>query len=846
MQQDQVASFNFCMQKPLKTHQKTAGCWGMAFAILHFANLALLLHEQNHGLHLTDEEEDIYEHGFQSHGVTPRQFAKLLKAGAKFQNYAPGERIVAAGDAVQRVLYVTEGTCVAERAAGVVNIEYHQDVFIGTLWPKAWRSEFLGIPFTNEPNTNEDWEDSWLIEQAEARGLRNRGTSDDLHALLRSGLEEKTGPLTNVRAGSAWVSDVVAGPEGCRLLEWPLGVFSCAVGADESLCTAFQHVETMGLASKIVKGASRKALEGYKEILRATLSDNMIRPEETPCDANLVNGMSLVTDRGAVGQKYMKIMKVEDGFDDGRSKLHDLYATMHVHEVNTLCRRLLDIALAAKDFVVAMGVVVTQDIEGSAPASDRPSIRRSETGSESQSDLYNAALEEVQKACDVSERQRCGQRLAVIAKALRAAKRKPLEKTQRTEWSAYPEPVTLPRCPDDARYVKSFSTEVADLPAAQHFFHEYGFVVFRDVLTAPECEATVAEIWRSLEERTPGLERHDSESWSLLSSERYGLPEEQAVFTPQIVANRQNDRVYAALDAVLPRMSGIEDFDSPHPDPNSVVVTQDRWCIYRPAGDDASARTAENLHLDVNPWTYAGLKPTEIEDLRYGMTIAGDHRFPLQDFRAELTAVQGRGSSTGEHVQGVLNLLDNLEEDGGTRVVPGFHRCFMPWLRALGDMESNLAQSGQHDNWVLRRAAGGGSFKFSNLDRIHQLSRRIPMRAGSFLLWNQLLVHGSCANNSANFRIAQFITGFRAGEMSPGRSWARAAAVQRHNSGLLLRPLAPHVFGEARGTEGTEGTAGPADGRSFARSEREHLAVEQVLQTSKGHPEAILKAGWGV
>lgn len=105
------------------------------------------------------------------------------------------------------------------------------------------------------------------------------------------------------------------------------------------------------------------------------------------------------------------------------------------------------------------------------------------------------------------------------------------------------------------------------------------------------------------------------------------------------------------------------------------------------------------------------------------------------------------------------------QQDGGTRVVPGFHRCFMQWLEALGlwamwnltlvlkhpekpwknirktsnniwpledffwgdgrwgDMESNLAQSGQHDNWVLRRAAGGGSFKFSNLDPIHQLSR---------------------------------------------------------------------------------------------------------------------------
>jgi hypothetical protein len=76
----QGASFNFLMPKPLKTHQKTAAVWGVAFAALHFTNLALLLRERNHGLHLTDEEEEIYEHGFQSHGVTPRQFTKLLKA----------------------------------------------------------------------------------------------------------------------------------------------------------------------------------------------------------------------------------------------------------------------------------------------------------------------------------------------------------------------------------------------------------------------------------------------------------------------------------------------------------------------------------------------------------------------------------------------------------------------------------------------------------------------------------------------------------------------------------------------------------------------------------------------
>lgn len=35
----------------------------------------------------------------------------------------------------------------------------------------------------------EDWEDSWLIEKAEARAKRHRGSTGDLHALLRSGLE---------------------------------------------------------------------------------------------------------------------------------------------------------------------------------------------------------------------------------------------------------------------------------------------------------------------------------------------------------------------------------------------------------------------------------------------------------------------------------------------------------------------------------------------------------------------------------------------------------------------------------------------------------------------------------
>lgn len=52
---------------------------------------------------------------------------------------------------------------------------------------------------------------------------------------------------------------------------------------------------------------------------------------------------------------------------------------------------------------------------------------------------------------------------------------------------------------------------------------------------------------------------------------------------------------------------------------------------------------------------------TEIEELRY----AHDHEFSLEIPRAR--------AQDGPHVQGVLNLLENLEEDGGTQLVPGWN-----------------------------------------------------------------------------------------------------------------------------------------------------------------------------
>lgn len=134
------------------------------------------------------------------------------------------------------------------------------------------------------------------------------------------------------------------------------------------------------------------------------------------------------------------------------------------------------------------------------------------------------------------------------------------------------------------------------------------------------------------------LRRDDPSTYGALSSVTYGLAPEPAIFSPQLVRNRQNPLVVSSLARTL-SCAGQD-----------VIVSQDRWCVYRPtrnvpmaaavtatggwggdacstlaaAGRTAAAaaagstaatavmtrcdmpewRTRGNLHLDLNPWTY--------------------------------------------------------------------------------------------------------------------------------------------------------------------------------------------------------------------------------------------------
>eukprot|EP00933_Yihiella_yeosuensis_P057778 TRINITY_DN5783_c0_g1_i1.p1 TRINITY_DN5783_c0_g1~~TRINITY_DN5783_c0_g1_i1.p1 ORF type:complete len:475 (-),score=83.34 TRINITY_DN5783_c0_g1_i1:32-1456(-) len=273
---------NTSMPKPLKTHQKVAACWGMTFFLLHFVNLLWLLRERGHGIHFTDEEEDIYENGFQRHGVTRRQFKALLNAGARFKDYGPGETMTEKGEPVNKVIYIAQGTCMAEHVEGVTLFEVHQDVFIGELQPNLWRAECMGCGdmYTSAKEEDGDAEDAWLIEHVEAMAKRSSGRGRDVRKMLSDGLTEKVGTSTKLAAGTAWMNSYNAGDQGCRVLMWPLATFTCTVGNDAKLCEACEHMDKMGLASKISAGSSKKALDGYNELLALVIADGRIDPEE--------------------------------------------------------------------------------------------------------------------------------------------------------------------------------------------------------------------------------------------------------------------------------------------------------------------------------------------------------------------------------------------------------------------------------------------------------------------------------------------------------------------------------------------------------------------------------------
>lgn len=249
-----VASFNFLLPKPLKPHQWTAGGWGVVFGLLHCFNLSMILHYRYGHVTFTEEEYQIYEEGFHVHGMTPKQFQRLLAAGAQFRSLQSDEVIATIEDEIKEAVYITKGEVVCERPGLTHNVTAGK--FLGKMRPHSWRER------TSKERQQQVDEQRAAREEASGKHFR----------LFRK--------LSTVGKGEKWQNSLRAGPEGCSLIVWPIDSFISTVASDAELTSAMSSVAFDNLAEKLESSSVQADLKTYHEMLEMALCDGLVNPLE--------------------------------------------------------------------------------------------------------------------------------------------------------------------------------------------------------------------------------------------------------------------------------------------------------------------------------------------------------------------------------------------------------------------------------------------------------------------------------------------------------------------------------------------------------------------------------------
>ncbi len=88
-------------------------------------------------------------------------------------------------------------------------------------------------------------------------------------------------------------------------------------------------------------------------------------------------------------------------------------------------------------------------------------------------------------------------------------------------------------------------------------------------------------------------------------------------------------------------------------------------------------------------------------------------------------------------VQGVIALVDTDEDMGGFQCMPGLYK--------------------ELDNWLAQKPCGKAWQSYVKPPYPHEIVR-VPMKAGSLLVWDSFLPHGNGLNRGNKIRYAQYVT----------------------------------------------------------------------------------------
>jgi len=307
----------------------------------------------------------------------------------------------------------------------------------------------------------------------------------------------------------------------------------------------------------------------------------------------------------------------------------------------------------------------------------------------------------------------------------------------------------------------------------------------KNVLTEEECKDTINDIWEYLKIKAK-IDKNDPKTWE---NDRWrytglwneGIVGDDPIFTKRALLNRQNPNIYKACSTILNR--------------KDLMVNHDRYGFFRatkyPEDDDgyrAAWFTDYNLHLDMNPWNYIDESSSSIDEILNSLNYK-----TTQDFIAENNYVKNLKQKELS-IQCLINLADNKEQDGGFQLVPGFNNHIVEWANAT---KARLSSSyGKRNNFIV----------LPKKEPFHKNAIRITSRAGSIVIWNQTVIHGSRPNMSENNRYAQFFRMFPAIDPTTNagshRRWEKRRESLRKQLDKLdmtpqngLSPLGEKLFG---------------------------------------------------
>jgi len=295
---------------------------------------------------------------------------------------------------------------------------------------------------------------------------------------------------------------------------------------------------------------------------------------------------------------------------------------------------------------------------------------------------------------------------------------------------------------------ENFLRPVSDPDAVSACYERYGVVGVTGVLSQEECQSFIQEGLQPF--LSEGCDVSDLSTYDKAAVNRFGVIGKRPLFNAAILRARVHHNVVAAYSAAYQR--------------RDISACHDRAAWMQPAACNPQWDTPfawPGLHFDISPTGfYDGDFQPAVEDWL--------HNLNYDNWSGFVSENNAKHESMGRTIQGVLNLLDNEEEDGGFHCVPGL---FGPRLRTWVE---------EHTGLPAPEANGPYNFKAFGPDaEIGAEAVRVPCPAGTLLPFDATLPHGTRPNASSQSRMILFLH-YLTSDSLPREAWKdRNAALRR-------------------------------------------------------------------